>query len=517
MTAYKHINISTRISILLGLIILVTMGVFSAVSLMRQQEDSVDSLSRSTLLLSQTTERILRLSMLKNRRDEISMAIRNIVGEEGIRSVRILNHRGVIKFSTKESEIDEHISRTNQLCTNCHTGANTRSVRPVSSFYGYHFDNRNDVIYSSLPIYNAPSCYNSDCHATAGSQASMNSSGPVALTAAHPVHDSSQTILGFIEIEVSASKIMANIDRSRTQLILLTIIIALLASTVTYFSIRRLVGGPVKKLVEGTRRVAQGDFNHEIPSGKAELGVLADSFNQMQRQLLATQSQLIESEKLASVGKLADEIAKEINNPLTGIMVYSEGLIEQSKPGDDTKSDYEVILQEALKIRESVRNILSLARKEKPIFVPVELEGIVGHAVSILKKLSNFRNIRIVTSIPKSFPKISADPGLLQQVFLNLFLIFSDNMQAGGILNVSASHVERDGRIEIRFSTTGGGIPQSVLQALSDQGADTGSGNIERTRISLSVCRDIVALHRGRIYASSESEPEMSVIIELPA
>ena len=77
-TKLKHISISTRISILLGLIIVITMGVFSAFSLMKQQKDSVDSLSRSTLLLSRTTERILRLSMLKNRREEISMAIKNI-------------------------------------------------------------------------------------------------------------------------------------------------------------------------------------------------------------------------------------------------------------------------------------------------------------------------------------------------------------------------------------------------------------------------------------------------------
>ncbi len=512
MNRIRYLSISTRISILLGLIILVTMGSFTMFSLLKQEKDSVDSLSRSTLLLSQTTEKILRLSMLKNRRDEISTAIRNIVGEQGIQSVRILNHKGIIKFSSRKSEIDEHISKTNQLCSNCHIDNDSLTVHAVSSFYSYHFNHRDNIIFSSLPIYNSRSCYTSDCHTNAANKVSA---GPQGLQA-RSVHDSSQTILGFIEIEVSAKKIMANIARSRTELILLTIIIAILASTVTYFITRRLVGNPVKRLVEGTRRVAQGDFNREIPTGKAELGVLADSFNQMQRQLLATQSQLIESEKLASVGKLADEIASEINNPLTGIIVYSESLIGEAKSDSDYVGDLEIIYQEALKIRESVRNILSLARRGRPNFVPVDLNGTVNHAVSILKNLSHFRNIRIVASIPRSCPKVTADPMLLQQVFLNLFLIFSDSMKAGGILNVSASHLDREGTVEIRLSATGGSIHQSVLDALSNQGEVRNSDIFEKSKISLSVCKDIISIHRGRIYSSAEPGAETSLVIELP-
>jgi C4-dicarboxylate-specific signal transduction histidine kinase len=80
------------------------------------------------------------------------------------------------------------------------------------------------------------------------------------------------------------------------------------------------------------------------------LGLLADSFNRMQKQLLYTQTQLIESEKLASVGKLADEIANEINNPLTGIIIYSEYLIE-GLSDEIFKNDSEIIRREALKIR----------------------------------------------------------------------------------------------------------------------------------------------------------------------
>jgi len=507
----KYINLSTRISILLGAIILLAMGVFSAASLMKQEDDSIDSISRNTLLLSQTTERILRLSMLKNRRDEIATAINNIIGEEGIQSVRILDHKGIIRLSTKPSEIDQHVSRTNQLCTNCHNKGDNEKKYPVNGFYHYEFDKRKQVIYSSLPIYNSPSCYNGDCHGTMEQAQPSSISARKATQEMHPVHDSSQTILGFIEIEVSAKRITSTLDRSRTQLISLTLLITILASTITYFSIRRFVGKPVNKLVEGTRRVAEGDFKHEIPSGEAELGVLAESFNQMQRELLTKQSQLIESEKLASVGKLADEIANEISNPLTGVIIYTESLIEQSHQSAEEKADYETILRQALKIRESLKNILSLTRRGSPRFLMVDIDVIIKRTVAVLEKLSNFRNIRITVETEKNLPSVTGDPDLLEQVLLNLFLISSENMTAGGVLNISASHAAEEKKVKVRFANTG--LSENILQAFTDHG--TRLENKDRTEISLAVCRDIIAQHGGRIYA--EPGTGSSLTIELPA
>ena len=511
----KYISISTRISILLGVVILVTMGVFSTISLIRQQHDSVDALNRSTLLLGQTTEKILRLSMIKNKRDDISAAIRDIVGSEGIRSVRILNHEGIIKFSSRRSELEQHISRANRLCANCHTGGDTGAVHTVSRFYSHHLDERNGIVYSSLPIYNSPSCYNSDCHITASAEARSNNGRPAAAQIVHHVHSSSETILGFIEIEVSAKRIMANLARTRSQLIILTIVIAVAASAITYFSIRYLVGKPVRRLVDGMRRVAQGDFSREIPSGRAELGFLADSFNQMQRQLLSTQSQLIESEKLASVGKLADGIANEISNPLTGIIIYTESLIAKSKLGDSERAECDIILREAMKTRESVRNILSLTRKDKPEFRTVDIVPTVRHAITVVEKLPNFRNIRITTSMQRDLPHVSIDPGMMEQVFLNLLMIFSENMPEGGILNISSLLVEKDRKIEIRFADAGKTIPDNLLQAIAEQIEYRDSEKIGRTEISLSVCKDILALHRGKIRAGAGAEAEASIIVEL--
>ncbi|MEJ2617701.1 MAG: hypothetical protein P8Z35_22290, partial [Ignavibacteriaceae bacterium] len=161
----KYLSISTRISILLGLVILLAMGLFSTFSLIKQKEDSITSISNNTGQLSQTIEKILRVSMLKNRRDDISLAVNNIVGSEGIKSIRILNHQGNIKFSSLKSEISKNVSPKSTLCTSCHSPENHKKIKDIKNFKHYRIDNKNNLIYYALPIANAPSCYNGVCHA----------------------------------------------------------------------------------------------------------------------------------------------------------------------------------------------------------------------------------------------------------------------------------------------------------------------------------------------------------------
>ena len=89
-------------------------------------------------------------------------------------------------------------------------------------------------------------------------------------------------------------------------------------------------------------------------------------------------------------------------------------------------------------------------------------------------------------------------------------------MPTGGLLNISAAYDEKNGAIEIRFSDTGRGMPEKVLQTLSRPSEDKSIEDIERTGISLAVCRDIIALHKGAIYAAPQSGAGTSITIKLP-
>ncbi len=509
----KYTSISTRISILLGIIIILTMGAFTIFSLVKQKEDAIVNICNNTQQLSQAIEKILRVSMLKNRRDEISIAVNNIVDSEGIKSVRILNHLGEIKFSSKHFEINKNVSENSRLCVSCHKQKDKNSFNS-KNFVNYRIDDKQNLIYNALPIYNAPNCYNGACHSTAQTTSDKQNEFSNNDSDITP-HDSAQTILGFIEIEVSIKRIISNIEKTRTQLLTLTAVLALLASVLTYFSIKYLIGKPVKNLVEGTQRVAQGDFQHEIPPGKAELGILSDSFNKMQKQLLTTQTQLIESEKLASVGKLSEEIANEINNPLTGIIIYSENLLDEAGENSPEKNDLNTIRREALKIRESVRNVLSLTRHEKPDFAPVDIEEIIKHAVSIVRKFSYFNNIQIITDISKSIPEVSADSGLIEQVFLNLLLTSSESMPTGGILNISVVFDNENNRIDIEFTDTGKEMPKEVIKQIYDRLHTSGNASYEKIVRSLTVCKDIIDMHRGDMSIKSAASGT-TITIKMP-
>jgi two-component system NtrC family sensor kinase len=235
----------------------------------------------------------------------------------------------------------------------------------------------------------------------------------------------------------------------------------------------------------------------------------------MQKQLLTTQTQLIESEKLASIGKLADEIANEINNPLTGIIIYSESLIAESKVDENRINDFETIKLEALKIRESIKNILSFTGGNKPDFRVTVIGDIINHTISILKKFSNFQNIKIITEIPKSLPNVSVDPALIEQVFLNLLLIPSESMQAGGILDILVSYSAINNEIEIVFSDTGNGIPENILKKIFNPINISDLENFEKIGISLAVCKDIIEMHNGTLKINNTGSGTV-VTIALP-
>ena len=140
----KYLSISSRISILLGIIILFTMGIFSTFSLIKQKRDAIISISNNTGQLSQTIEKILRVSMLNNRRDEISLAVDNIVSGKSIKSVKIINHKGVIKFSSQKTEINKIIPQSNQLCISCHNEKNKDLNKSIKDFNHYRIDNKNN-------------------------------------------------------------------------------------------------------------------------------------------------------------------------------------------------------------------------------------------------------------------------------------------------------------------------------------------------------------------------------------
>jgi two-component system NtrC family sensor kinase len=476
--AKKKISIGVRLAVMVAALLILSSGSFAILSLMSQRREAMDMFVRSSINMSRSLERTLRFSMLENRREEIGLAVKQIGVEETIENVVLLTHNGTPVY-TSGTRSQEQASLTDTGCSGCHVDGGVEALKRLP-------DDANVVVYAepkvarlSVPIYNEPACYTSVCHA----------------------HSSSETVLGMMWLDVSYADIDRALRRSHIRLVGLSVLIALATSIIVLGLIRFWVTRPVKELLKGTRRVADGDLSHVIPVGEAELGALAQAFNKMQGQLLSSQRQLITAEKLASIGKLSASVAHEINNPLTGILTFAEDLVEEAPPDDPHLPDYEVIQREAIRCRDIVRELLDFSRQDKPEMRAVDVNEVVKRTIRFVSRQAIFRNITIETEPATDLPPVTADPAQLEQVILGILVNASDAMPNGGAIYVRTALAADGSEVELSIRDTGPGIPEESLPKIFEPFFSTKGGR--SMGIGLAVSWNIINQHGGRLEVES--------------
>lgn len=206
-------------------------------------------------------------------------------------------------------------------------------------------------------------------------------------------------------------------------------------------------------------------------------------------------SQLVQAEKLAAVGKLAAGVAHEINNPLTGILAYAEDLIDEIPEGDEHRDDLQVIVREALRCRDIVRNLLDFARQDAPKFEKSEINAVVAQALRLVEKLPQFRNISLDRSFSTDLPKIKCDPHQVQQVLLNLMLNAADAMDSKGEILITTDYERRQNKCVIAVEDNGPGIPENLIDKIFEPFFSTKGTN----GLGLAVSWGIIERHGGVI------------------
>jgi two-component system NtrC family sensor kinase len=296
----------------------------------------------------------------------------------------------------------------------------------------------------------------------------------------------------------------------------------LTVSAIIVLFLQRAVYRPVKELAEGTTRVAAGDFSHTIPSrSDDEIGQLAKSFNTMTQRLKEVQYQLLQSEKLASIGKLSATIAHEINNPLNGILTYTK-LIERKLADGTLKEDeipkfrsYLAIMErETERCSTIVRNLLDFARQREPSLKPdVDINEVVEEALSLLANQIALQEITLEKRYGQ-LPLMMADPMQLRQVFLNIIINSCEAMHNGGKLTViTALSNIRKKSVSVEIADNGVGINEKDIRKIFDPfftSKEKGTG------LGLSVVYGIVNSHRGTIEVKSKVGEGTTVIVTLP-
>jgi signal transduction histidine kinase len=235
----------------------------------------------------------------------------------------------------------------------------------------------------------------------------------------------------------------------------------------------------------------------------------------MEKKLQETHLQLVSSEKMASLGKLAAGIAHEINNPLGGILIYSSLMMEDLPEEDPKRGDLSRIVQEAGRCKEIVKSLLEFARQTEPKMEPTDINRAIMDGLFFLENQALFHNIRIIKKLDPFPPFVRGNAGQLKQVFMNIIVNAAEAMRGNGTLTITTSTAPNRKWVFVEFTDTGEGIPEENLNRVFDPfftTKDVGKG----TGLGLSTSYGIVESHGGKIRVKSKVGVGTTFIIELP-
>ncbi|MEP0813094.1 MAG: HAMP domain-containing protein [bacterium] len=415
-------RIGLQFTVTVGVVTVGVMLAFSAVLLHNQERQLLQAKIVSANQLSETIKKSTRQDMMANRLDNVYLIIRTIGEQEGIEKVRILEKTGEIIYSTREREIGTKLDMKAEACYGCHA-----SDEPISRLdipqrtRVYNSPEGRPLLGIINPIYNEPGCSTSACH----------------------YHPPEKSVLGVLDITMSLEDVHRELAATRNGTIGLVVAAFLAASLIIYFFVQSRILIPVQRLLGGMRRVSAGDLDVTIETNQAdEIGRLTKSFNEMTQRLAEAQMQISQSDKLASVGRLAAGIAHEINNPLTGVLTYASFLLKRAEDNPEMKSDLEVIVRETKRCRQIVRGLLDFARQSAFTKSEIDLNAVVMRALDVLGNQLNLRGIKIRKHFDGKIPNIFADGNQIQQVVMNLLLNASDAVGEGGEIRVETRSIK---------------------------------------------------------------------------
>ncbi len=231
------------------------------------------------------------------------------------------------------------------------------------------------------------------------------------------------------------------------------------------------------------------------------------------KELKEAQEQLIQSEKLASIGQLAAGVAHELNNPISVMLGFAQAILRKMPEDDPLRKPLSTIEREGLRCKAIIQNLLDFARRNKPALQPVDVNQVLEAACVLIEHQMSLDNIVVTKGYAPDLPRVLADPNQLQQVFVNIIQNAYQAMPEGGTLRLVTRSLGDE--VQIIFADTGIGIPPENIKRIFDPFFTTkevGQG----TGLGLSVSYGIVEQHGGTIEVESQVGVGTTFIIKLP-
>jgi len=238
-----------------------------------------------------------------------------------------------------------------------------------------------------------------------------------------------------------------------------------------------------------------------------------EALEEANNELRRHQGLLIQSEKLASLGKLSAGIAHELNTPLTGILSFSHFIKEATPEEKQIQNDIDIVIRETERCKRIIKGLLDFARQSQPEKRSGSLVNVLNRTVNLVAHHKDFQKIELVRDFPEHLPDIIFDQDQIQQVFMNIIVNAVEALPGGGRLRIRVAYDRAIGAVDIMFADNGPGISKEHMEKIFDPfftTKDMGNG------LGLSISLGIIDNHGGTLTVYCPDEGGTVFTVQLP-
>ena len=307
-------------------------------------------------------------------------------------------------------------------------------------------------------------------------------------------------------------EILADEGRTLVAIIVLALAAGLLASWVISQSLAR----PVRQLTRAMAVVGGGDLDHPIEvSSRDEIGDLARALAAMTGQLRTSREQLVQAEKLASIGEMSAAVAHGLRNPLASLRAAAQ-LVRRHPSSPSATEHLDAIIEEVDRLDRRISHLLSFSRPAPFHPVSESLPRLIDELLPAVAAPMRERRVDLEMAVPAGLPPVRVDPMQLEQAILEIVSNALDAMPSGGRLRIGAFVANGDGAsaVVLEVSDTGGGIPAQVLPSVCEPFFTTRQ---EGTGLGLAIAKRYIEQNGGRLEIASRPGEGTTVRLRLPA
>lgn len=508
-----------------GVVLLITISLFAFFNITTLKElflqDAKDDIETVSEIILHTTH----FQMLEDNRSRVYQMMEEVCLHEKVDRIRLFSTAGLVHFSTCKEEIGKAMAEVEITCEDC---VNEVLVPESNSLEDdrrriFHNAQGEEILSVTTAIHNKPSCYTAACH----------------------VHAPNVKTLGFLEVQGSLAKIGVQASSYRNSIATFGITLLLLVIICLSWMTQSLVIHPVHDLLLHAHKVSNMELDSRLQmKSNDEIGELSEAFNDMTvklkqardeyRDLTETleakvlertekiaqvSDQLVRSEKLASLGQLVAGIAHEINNPLTGILMFANMFAQDQRLDKNQRDDALTIVHETNRCADIVRRLLDFSRTSIPDKRLRSLSTIMESTLALVSHHAAVNDVEIVRHYGVNLPDIEVDPTQMEQVFINLLVNACHAMPMGGRMTIG---MRRDLKHDLLITTiedTGHGITEENLGRIFDPFFTTKNQELDGvsgTGLGLSVSYGIIQNHGGQITVQSVVGHGTVFTVELP-